>query len=255
MLVLSFTMCGFLGYAGAQDPRAQAWIHQMVDLRQHAYAQQYLFDAGYRADQARDYDTAFDKLSGFSRANHDRLQAARSPGERAFGDWLKSELKALEEIRKQKSREDGADEARRSNARNGTRQEPSSTVGANSTSPPGSQGGGASQGPSFNAGANSDSKLLSRPQTVESLGHLSQSGSQSGGTRQGPGSSSFTRPDSNISFGSKAGPRIVEMPNPDRLNNSASQGGGTRQRTSFNPTSHQSIYQRHIAPFVAHTRH
>jgi hypothetical protein len=162
LLVLSFTICCLLTSARAQDSRAQAWIHQMVDLHQHAYAQQYLFDTGYRADRARDYDTAFDKFSRFSIANQDRLQSASSQGERAFRDWLKSELKDLEEIRKQRTR--------------------------SPTSPVGSQGGGSARGgPSFSTGVNSNSQVATRagagPQEIRIPGQLNTSGSQ-GGVRQ-----------------------------------------------------------------------
>jgi hypothetical protein len=136
----------------------------MVDLHQHAYAQQYLFDTGYRADRAGDYDTAFDKFSRFSIANQDRLQSASSQGERAFRDWLKSELKDLEEIRKQKTRKDGTDEALRSIV-----------------------GGGARGGPSFSTGVSSNSQVATRagagPQEIRIPGQLDTSGSQ-GGVRQ-----------------------------------------------------------------------
>ena len=60
-------MSGLLSAARAQDSRAQAWIHQVFNTHQHSYTKQYLFDAGYRADQVRDYDTALDKLSRFEK--------------------------------------------------------------------------------------------------------------------------------------------------------------------------------------------
>src|SRR6516225_7209435 len=107
LLVLGISVCGILSSARAQDPRAQVWIHQMVDLHQHAYARQDLFDAGYRADQAHEYGAAFDNLSGFSEANHDRLQTATSTDEKAFRDWLKSRLKDLEGRRDQRFRQNG----------------------------------------------------------------------------------------------------------------------------------------------------
>jgi hypothetical protein len=59
---------GLLSAARAQDSRAQAWIHQVFNTHQHSYTKQYLFDAGYRADQVCDYDTALDKLSRFEKA-------------------------------------------------------------------------------------------------------------------------------------------------------------------------------------------
>ena len=139
LLLLGFAVCGLLSSARAQDSRAQNWIHQVFDLHQRRYTQQDLFVAGYRADQARDYDTAFDKLSRFDKANHDRLHAATSPDEKAFRTWLESRLNDLEEIRKQRTRRDGA---------------PSLPAGTNSNGL-GSQSGGKGQGPSASVGGGS----------------------------------------------------------------------------------------------------
>jgi hypothetical protein len=175
-LILSFSMCALLSTARSQDSRTQAWIHQVFDLHQHRYTQQDLFVAGYRANQARDYDTALDKLSRFDKANHDRLHAATSPDEKAFRSWLESRLNDLEEIRKQNTRRDGADAT-------------SGSIGGAATS----------QAPSFAAGANSNSGVASQTFSREDKRHLS--GSQ-GGTSQSPGFSS-SKP------GSTPGPRIV----------------------------------------------
>jgi hypothetical protein len=203
LLVLSFTICCLLTSARGQDSRAQAWIHQMVDLHQHAYAQQYLFDTGYRADRARDYDTAFDKFSRFSIANQDRLQSASSQGERAFRDWLKSELKDLEEIRKQRTR--------------------------SPTSPVGSQGGGGAKGgPSFSTGVNSNSQFASRPGAGPQ--EIRIPGQQGGGGARG-GPSFSTGVNSNSQFASRPGPQEIRIPG--QLDTSGSQGG-VRQPTRFN---------------------
>jgi len=147
LLILSFSMCALLSTARSQDSRAQAWIHQVLDLHQHRYTRQDLFVAGYRADQTRDYDTALDKLSRFDKANHDRLHAATSPDEKAFRIWLESRLTDLEEIRKQ---------SHRGSQSGGTRQGPSASVG-----------GGSSQGPNFSAGATSDSGIHTSSKTAE----------------------------------------------------------------------------------------
>jgi hypothetical protein len=111
LVVLSFSMFGIVSSAlaqDAQDVRAQVWIHEMVDLHDHAYAKQYLFDAGYQADRAHDYDAAFYNLSSFSKVNYDRLQAATSDDEKAFRDWLKSRLKDLDRICSRKSPQNGS---------------------------------------------------------------------------------------------------------------------------------------------------
>jgi hypothetical protein len=111
LVVLSFSMFGIVSSAlaqDAQDVRAQVWIHEMVDLHDHAYAKQYLFDAGYQADRAHDYDAAFYNLSSFSKVNYDRLQAATSDDEKAFRDWLKSRLKDLDRICNRKSPQNGS---------------------------------------------------------------------------------------------------------------------------------------------------
>ena len=147
-LVLSFTMCGLLSSARSQDSQAQAWIHQVFDLHHHRYTQQDLFVAGYQADQARDYDTAFDKLSRFDKANHDRLHAATFPDEKAFRTWLESRLNNLEEIR---------------NSNGHLRSQP----GGTGKGPGTPVGGGSSHAPIFSASATSDSEFSSSPKTLE----------------------------------------------------------------------------------------
>jgi hypothetical protein len=138
LAVLSFSIFGIVSSALAQDVRAQVWIHEMVDLHEHEYAKQYLFDAGYQADTAHDYDAALYNLSSFSKVNDDRLQAATSDDEKQFRDWLKSRLKDLDRICNRKSPQNGSVSKRPSVSATGQKY------------PPTPANGDLTQGPSVN---------------------------------------------------------------------------------------------------------
>src|SRR5262249_48848552 len=145
-------------------------------------------------------------------------------------DWLTSELKYLEEIRKQ-TQQNKTDETGYSSVGGATTQGPSagaSQSGAHFDSQGPSTAGGSTLIPSFNSSPHSENRVgpdsniqfgsKAGPRTVE----FAPSRLQDGGSTQKPSfnssphSESRVSPDSNIQFGSKAGPRTAEFA-PSRL--------------------------------------
>jgi hypothetical protein len=89
LLVLSAVMCALPISELAEDASPKSLSR--MDLYQE----------GERADQERDYVTAFRKLSAFSKVNSDRLTAATTYDEIAFRNWLETRLKQLSQVIRQ----------------------------------------------------------------------------------------------------------------------------------------------------------